>query len=275
MSENIIYDVTIRILVDSYKILSEIDHPKASVIKPLSKDFPMLLTSASERLSRVNLDSEHQQIQEFFKYAITTLTRAHLAGDWRPYVFLSELFYEILPLKRLHEWVLDITRLNPSPKVAEINSIAPLTSAKITSRIGGESILLLDQSYLENTLLSEIIDEYSRRYAMNQKIVPLKSDEINSLRETIDMLYVGSFDGWKIGWQNILSLASQLVKRRGYLSLILPLNQREGLKTLLAIFDIPEYPTPEQIMQDLQRQRFSNIFTSRGPGFIALTAVKR
>ena len=275
MSEDIIYDVTVQMLIDTYKILSELRHPKAKLLEPLRKDFPMLLTSSLERLRSRALDTEVQQIQEFFKYAISTLTRLYLIGDWRPYAFMNELFYEVLPLKRLHEWVLDMTRLGSSPKVAEVNSIAPLTSAKITSRIGGETILLLDQSYIENALFSEIIDEYSRRYIMNPKILPLnKAEEISGLKEAVDLLYVGSIDGWKLGWPNITSLATKLLKRRGYLALILPLNKREGMRSLLALFDIPEYPEPEKIMQDLQRQRFSKIFTNRGPGFIAVAAVK-
>ncbi|MGB9785712.1 MAG: hypothetical protein ACPLRJ_00385 [Infirmifilum uzonense] len=276
MSESIIYDVALRIMFDTYRTLEELKHPKARIFETIKKDFPMLITSATERLRNVSLDAEVQQLQDFLRYASTTLTRVYLSGDWRPHVFLSEIFYEVLPLKRLHEWVIDMSKLPSSPQIAEINSIIPLTSAKISSRLGGKQILLFEANLIENTLFREILDEYSRRYAMNDERLLLSNvDEINRLKESLDFLYVGSLDAWRLGWPNILSLASQLLKRKGNLSLILPINQREGLKTFLKLFDVPEYPEPEKIIEDLQRQRFTNIYTSKGSGFLALVAARR
>jgi hypothetical protein len=54
-----------------------------------------------------------------------------------------------------------------------------------------------------------------------------------------------------------------------------PDNAREGLRTLLKIWKIPEYPPLEKILRDLQDARFTQIrYNVQGP-FTLIYAQKR
>ncbi|QOJ78530.1 hypothetical protein IG193_07175 [Infirmifilum lucidum] len=276
MSEEAVYDALVLVLPEAYRALQEAGHPKTANFDNLKRDLPFLVATANERLKGMGISVDDSQLQEFFRYSITALIRSYRDGDWRPYVFMNELFYEVLPVKRALEWVLNTAPLPPSPNIGEINNVTPLVLARVASRVGGRQVLMLERANLENTLFREITDEYVRRYSMNLTLVSLENaQEVDKLRESLDMFFAGSLGGWKLGWRSIVSLAMLLLKRRGILALLLPLNSREGLKTLLGLFDVPEYPSLDQVAGDLQKSRFTNIRVNRERGFAAVVAVKR
>ncbi len=276
MSEEAVYDALALVLPEAYRALREAGHPKTASFDHLKRDLPFLVATANERLRSTGMSVDDSQLQEFFRYSVTALIRSYRDGDWRPYVFMSELFYEVLPIKRAMEWVLNVVSLPPSPNVGEVNNIAPLVLARIASRVGGRQVLMLERANLENTLFKEIVDEYARRYSMDLTLISLENiQEVDRFKESLDMLFVGSLGGWKLGWRSIVSLALLLLKRRGVFASVLPLNSREGLKTLLSLFDVPEYPNLDLVVEDLQKSRFANIRVNRERGFAAVIAVKR
>ncbi|MEZ0346696.1 MAG: hypothetical protein ABWK01_09110 [Infirmifilum sp.] len=276
MSETTTYDLLTLYLVDASKVLSEANHPKADVLKNFVKDAYLLISNAAERLRAVKPSVEDQQLLEFLRYATTALTKVYVYGDWRPYVFMNELFNEVPPFKTLQERLINMAALTPKSRVGEINSITPLTSSRLASRLGGEQFLLLEKTYLENSLFREILEEYSRRYSSNSRIISLDmQQEVEKLTESLDLLYTGTIDAWKLGWSNILAIASRLIKRKGYFTAILPATKHLAMRTLLSLFDVPDYPDTAQIKEELQKMRFTNIYISSAQGFTAFFAIKR
>jgi len=98
---------------------------------------------------------------------------------------------------------------------------------------------------------------------------------VSKLKESLDMLFVGPIGGWKLGWRGMLTLASLVLKRRGTLAAVIPLNAREGMKTLLSLLDVPLYPDVKQLVDDMQRWRFTGVRLNKDRGFAGIVAVKR
>jgi len=275
-SDEAVYDALTLILPEAIRALQEANHPKLEILEALKADLPFLVATASERLKTTPLTLEDQQLQELFRYTVTALVKSHRDGDWRPYVFMNELFYEALPVKRIVDWILNTAPIPPSPAVCEVSNVTPIVLGKTADRLGGKQFLLLERASLENSLFREIIDEYIRRYPMSLDIVNLENvQEVSKLKESLDMLFVGPIGGWKLGWRGMLTLASLVLKRRGALAAIIPLNAREGMKTLLSLLDVPPYPDVKQLVDDLQRWRFTGVRLSKDRGFAGIVAVKR
>lgn len=275
-SDEAVYDALTLILPEAIRALQEANHPKLEALEVLKEDLPFLVATANERLKTTPLTPENQQLQELFRYTVNALVKSHRDGDWRPYVFMNELFYEALPVKRIVDWVLNTASIPPSPAVGEVSNVTPLVLGKTADRLGGKQFLLLEKASWENSLFREIIDEYVRRYSMNLDIVNLENvQEVSKLKESLDMLFVGPIGGWKLGWRGMLTLASLVLKRRGALAAVIPLNAREGMKTLLSLLDVPQYPDVKQLVDDLQRWRFTGVRLSKDRGFAGIVAVKR
>ncbi|WP_460024067.1 hypothetical protein [Infirmifilum sp. SLHALR2] len=275
-SDEAIYDALTLILPEAIRALQEANHPKLEALEALKADLPLLVVAANERLKMTPLTPEDQQLQELFRYTVTALVKIHRDGDWRPYVFMNELFYEALPVKRIVDWILNIVSIPPSPAVGEVGNITPLVLGKTADRLGGKQFLLLERASWENGLFREVIDEYVRRYSMNLDLVNLENvQEVSKLKESLDMLFVGPIGGWKLGWMGVLILASHVLKRRGVLTAVIPLNAREGMKTLLSLLGIPPYPDVKRLVDDMQRWRFTGVRLNKDRGFAGIVAVKR
>jgi hypothetical protein len=148
--------------------------------------------------------------------------------------------------------------------------------AKMNSRFNTNNHVLAERWILQNTIFREAIEEYNRKYNLNLKAFTLETPEqFSSLATNIDVFVSSSLEAMSLGWRTVLDLAVKLLKRRGTLIAMFPANAREGLRTLLKIWKIPEYPPLEKILRDLQDARFTQIrYNVQGP-FTLIYAQKR
>ncbi|ABL77488.1 hypothetical protein [Thermofilum pendens] len=270
------HDISILLLPEALSELKKASAPQLEEISPVEKYLPQLLTAATERLKSRGLGVEEKEFQEVFRYGITSIARAYAEGDWRFYAFFSELFTKISIIDSLYEWSINIASLPPRATFFEVNTVAPVYLSRLSQRVSGSPGIITEKRFLYNSTFKEIYDEYSRRYDLKLNVVPLEdADRLASLNGTVDVLVFATLDAMSLGWRTILGMASSLLKKGGTLIAIVPDNKREGLRSLLRAWRIPDYEPPETLATNLQDSRFTKIrYSTKGP-FSAFVAQKR
>jgi len=270
------HDIAVRLLPEALATFRKTSAPQLLDLVSIEKLLPSLVTSATTRLNNAQLGIEHKEFQEIFQYGITAYSEVYLEGDWRPYLLFAELFNKMALVENLQEWALNILSVPQSAVAVEVNPVAPIMLAKMNSRFNTNNHVLAERWILQNTIFREAIEEYNRKYNLNLKAFTLETPEqFSSLATNIDVFVSSSLEAMSLGWRTVLDLAVKLLKRRGTLIAMFPDNAREGLRTLLKIWKIPEYPPLEKILRDLQDARFTQIrYHVQGP-FTLIYAQKR
>lgn len=276
MSASVFYDVALTLVPEAMKLLRECDHPnKAELLRAGGELYPFV-ASASERLRTTTLPPEAQQFREVMRYGFLSLKRVFSEGDWRAHVLFTELLAELKPYKHLIEWLLRAPNLPSKSSIVEVNTVAPLFSAKLSAGAGASVILAQKKELAAVSIVGEVVEEYFRRYDVQGKVVELEDlSKASILRGSAELIYAGSLDAWKAGWEALLFLALTVLKPRGYLAFLLPGNSREGLRTLLRFWDIPQYPEPQQAVESLRKAGFGNVIVNTQGCFYAVFAQRR
>ncbi|MEM4638384.1 MAG: hypothetical protein QW498_00145 [Thermofilum sp.] len=270
------YDVSLTLVPEAVRLLREFDHPNKAELLQAGSQLYSFVANASERLRAITLPPELQQFREVMRYGFLSLKRVFAEGDWRAHVLFTELVAELKPYRHLLEWLLRAPSLPSKPSVVEVNTVAPLFSAKLSAGVGANVTLVQKKELAEVSIVGEVVEEYFRRYNVQGQVVELEDlSRPAALKGTADVIFAGSPDAWRVGWDTLLSLASTVLKPKGYLAYLLPGNFREGLKTLLRFWDISPFPEPLQAVERLRKSGFGNVIVNTQECFYAIFAQRR
>ncbi|MEM0087446.1 MAG: hypothetical protein QXK85_00595 [Thermofilum sp.] len=270
------YDVSLTLVPEAVRLLREFDHPNKAELLQAGNQLYSFVANASERLRAITLPPELQQFREVMRYGFLSLKRVFAEGDWRAHVLFTELVAELKPYRHLLEWLLRAPSLPSKPSVVEVNTVAPLFSAKLSAGVGANVTLVQKKELAEVSIVGEVVEEYFRRYDVQGQVVELEDlSRPAALKGTADVIFAGSPDAWRVGWDTLLSLALTVLKPKGYLAYLLPGNFREGLKTLLRFWDISPFPEPLQAVERLRKSGFGNVIVNTQECFYAIFAQRR
>lgn len=270
------YDVSLALVPEAVRLLREFDHPNKAELLQASSQLYSFVANASERLRAITLPPELQQFREVMRYGFLSLKRVFAEGDWRAHVLFTELVAELKPYRHLLEWLLRAPSLPSKPSVVEVNTVAPLFSAKLGAGAGASVTLVQKRELAEVSIVGEVVEEYFRRYDVQGQVVKLEDlSRPAALKGAADVVFAGSPDAWRVGWDTLLSLALTVLKPKGYLAYLLPGNFREGLKTLLRFWDISPFPEPLQAVERLRKSGFGNVIVNTQECFYAIFAQRR
>ncbi|MEM0493981.1 MAG: hypothetical protein QXU72_01790 [Thermofilum sp.] len=270
------YDVSLTLVPEAVRLLREFDHPNKAELLQAGSQLYSFVANASERLRAITLPPELQQFREVMRYGFLSLKRVFAEGDWRAHVLFTELVAELKPYRHLLEWLLRAPSLPSKPSVVEVNTVAPLFSAKLGAGAGASVTLVQKRELAEVSIVGEVVEEYFRRYDVQGQVVELEDlSRPAALKGTADVIFAGSPDAWRVGWDTLLSLALTVLKPKGYLAYLLPGNFREGLKTLLRFWDISPFPEPLQAVERLRKSGFGNVIVNTQECFYAIFAQRR
>jgi len=272
-----VYDALALILPEALKALEESGHPKLSAFDEVKGALPFLVAASSEKLRVTPPTQEDQLVADVFRYAVTATVRMHSDGDLRPYILLNELFLEIPPVKRLARRAVGLLDSVPmSPSIGECNGATPVLLGMLSERRGGRRYILTERWIAESAVLREALDEYFRRYGMEPEVVMLDDGgALDGLAGSLDALLAATLSAWRLGWERLLGLASSLLKKKGYFAAILPVNSREGMRTLLSILDVPVYPQPGNATTSLRAAKLQQVWIGEDNGFFSVVATKK
>lgn len=276
MSESIFYDVALTLIPEAAKMLREYDHPDKVELLRASSQLHLFVSSANERLRATAIPPEVQRFREVMRYGFLSLKRVFSDGDWRAHILFTELLIELEPLKYLLEWILQSVSLPPRSLAVEVNSVAPLFSARLATRMNASIALIQKRDVGDVSVVSEVVEEYFRRYDVNAQVV--RADDLTnlgSLKSSADLVFFGSPDAWKVGWESILAITTALLKQRGFAAYLLPGNYREGFRTLLRFWGIAPFPEPQQVTERLRRLGFRDVRVNVQGCFYAAVAQRR
>jgi|GEM_PF-1822629 hypothetical protein len=270
------HDLAVMLLPEALSTLRKTSAPQFLDLVSIENILPSLVSSADTRLGSSRIGIEQREFQEIFQYGITAYADAYLEGDWRPYLLFTELFNKMAIVEALQEWAINITTFTQNPVVVEANPAAPIMLAKMHARFRTTPYVIAEKWILQNTILKEAFDEYNRKYNLNLKALPLENPEqYTVLNSNVDVFISSSLEAMSLGWRTTLDLAVKLLKRRGTLIAMIPDNAREGLRSLLKIWKIPEYPPLDRLLRDLQAAKFTQTrYHAQGP-FTIIQAQKR
>ena len=276
MSEGFYYDVATLLIPEAVSLLKEYEHPRKDELLRAGDRLRHVILSAYERLRSASLPAEVSRFREIMRYGLLSLKRVYAEGDWRSHVFFNEVLLEAEATRYLLEWLFSVLTIPPGSVLLDVNSVAPLFSAKIGTRIGAKVVLFLEERLAEIPVVREVVDEYFRRYGVDGRVLRVGMRfSADMPKETADGIFFGSLDSWVIGWDTILSVASASLKPRGVLACLLPANFREGLRTLLDFWGIPPYPEPDVAATQLKNMKFRDVRINRHGPFYAVVAQKR
>uniref|UniRef100_A0A7C4FC26 Class I SAM-dependent methyltransferase n=1 Tax=Thermofilum pendens TaxID=2269 RepID=A0A7C4FC26_THEPE len=276
MSEAIYYDVATLLIPEAVTMLREYEHPQRDELMRAADRLRHVIISAYERARSAPLPAEVTRFRDVMRYGLLSLKRIFTEGDWRSHIFFNELLYEVEAVKYLLEWLLSVIALPSGATLLDANSVTPIFSARVSTRMGARVVLTLEERLAEISLVREVVDEYFRRYGISGQVLKVGPRfSTGAPRESVDCVFFGSLDSWTLGWDAMLSAASMLLKPRGVLAYLLPANYREGLRTLLALWGIPPYPEPAAAAAQLKNMKFRDVRVNvRGP-FYAIIAQRR
>jgi len=276
MSEALYYDVASLLIPEAVSMLKEYEHPRKSELLSAGDRLRHVVLSAYERTRSLSLPTEVVRFREVMRYGLLSLKRIYKEGDWRSHVFFCELLYEVETVKYLMDWLLLTLTLPTGATLLDVNSAAPILSAKVGARTGAKVIIPLEERLADVSVVREVSNEYFRRYGVDGRILRVGSKfGAEELKEAADGILFVSPDSWTLGWDTMLSAALAALRPRGVLACLLPANFREGWRTLLTFWDVPPFPEPAAALAQLKNMRFRDVrVTTRGP-FYAVVAQKR
>ena len=271
MVEEVYYDIAFTLFPEIQAIFQEVDAPNKDEIITRVRNLRYFMISAEDRLSQSSLSREQREFQEVFRYGLTALRSGYQNDDWRKYVFFNEILGETLLLRDAFEWI--VNRVSPAtnPLISELDPLPPLLSSRIYKRVSGRVTYLNSEFIMSHQVLLEVQQEYLRRYFIRGGFT--SSGKLEGERP--DYLIAASLESWKKGWKKILDIADEVLKPGGTLVLVMPQNDREGLKTLFMSFELPGYPLAREMVEDLKTRRYTKIRSNIFGPFVGIIAVKR
>ncbi len=274
MAENIYYDLAFILFPELQNAFDEIEAPHKDEVMNRVKNLRYFMVSAEDRLRNASLPSEAKEFQEVFRYGITALKHGFSEDDWRRYIFFTEILMETQLFRNLTTWIISRVPIIENPKIVEVDPLPPIVSTRIYQRTSGE-VYYIDSHFIsENPVMIETQQEYMRRYMVTGDIITSMEEKFSQI-ENADMYVFASIESWKRGWDTLIGLAEKILASGGLLVGVIPLNDKEGLKTLMRAWQVPDFPTAREVMDILKRLRYTRIRTNIYGPFMVFMASKR
>lgn len=227
------------------------------------------MVAASRRLNGVAVPIEMRELSEVVRYGFTALKRMLVTGDSKYHVFFSEILYETRLYRSAFTNILTRAAelLNGEVKrIIEINDPAPLLSVRAAFRHRAELVVLDTPDVYDDQAVQGIQSDYIKKYLLPGKVAPI--DESQSYEGDTDLVAFTFIDAWRVGFSRLLDHARRLLRPGGMLAAVVPLNSREGLRTILRAWRVTDTIDPERLRGLMEEKGFTD-FRARSYGVLA------
>ncbi len=234
------------------------------------------MIAASGRMSGVSVTPEMKEVSEVLRYGFTALKRKLLDGEDKYHVFFNELSYETRLYRSaftsLMNRIAEVMN-GMSGRIVEINDPAPLLGVKAGFRTRSEVVIVDTAELYGSDTVREIQGDYIKKYLVKGKVTRI--DEASEYEGSVDLVVYTFIDAWRIGFDKLYTVARRFLSSGGLLAAVVPLNAREGLRTVLRAWGVNETADLEDMKKKASRYGFKD-FRARRYGLIAaITAVAK
>jgi len=233
---------------------------------------------ASRRLNGVTIPIEFQELEEVSRYGFTALKRRLVSGDDKYHVFFNEISYETRLFRSaftsLSTRAAETLNGNIS-LVVEINDAAPLLAVKVASRSTSKAKVVVADAVdvYGSDAIRGIQSDYIKKYLLDGEV--LRIDEASEYEGKADLVAFTFIDAWRYGFRKLFAAARRLLAPGGVLAALLPLNSREGLRTILWAWGVTEFLDVDELRKIVRSQGYVDPSLRVYGPFVALMATAK